>query len=136
MSEVFPSLYLAPGNGYINSSLVLPSTGRQRCVHTKDLPYYHHFNGGAYAIHRYSKSSCLEPHLVGNVFLLIGTTPTHAQINRESLALELEEAYQRRLIGVNRLVITSTMEEGMFQGLESTIILEKVEMDGLLHFDK
>ncbi|MEX1212991.1 MAG: hypothetical protein WEA36_09110 [Balneolaceae bacterium] len=67
---------------------------------------------------------------LGIAILFVGTATVDAQIDRESLALEIEELYQDRLSGVERLEITSTMDEGMFQGMESTAILEKVEVDG------
>lgn len=68
--------------------------------------------------------------LLGTLWLLVGTSPVDAQVDRESLAQELEELYQERLSRIDRLQITSIMEEGMFQGMESTTILEKVEVDG------
>lgn len=64
------------------------------------------------------------------VWLLVSTSSADAQVDRESLAQELEKLYQDRLSGLDRLEITSVMEEGMFQGMESTTILEKVEVDG------
>ncbi|MGM0507057.1 MAG: hypothetical protein ACQER4_07720 [Bacteroidota bacterium] len=68
--------------------------------------------------------------LFGLALLLIGVSPVYAQVDRESLAQDLEELYQERLAGVTRLEITSVMEEGMMQGMESTTILEKVEVEG------
>lgn len=69
-------------------------------------------------------------HSLTLLLLLVGASNVVGQVDRESLARELEALYQDRISGVTEITIVSLMDEGMMQGMESSTTLKKTEVDG------